>query len=240
MPALLRYADQAFWISNAAKDLLYEVSVDVAKRESPIVYQRMVEDGRLIGCYGVSGIGFDLDAFAEAFGDKEKWQEAITDHWDAVEALCPTPRCLQVVTKLFAWIWFLLDGGHCNNAAKAYPNLEQLGETPSDLPPRLGQVSLGDRETKQSAGDRAIRGSTKMALGTGLGASLGAIVGVTNIVLGLAQNWLTVPAWILAGALLGSVHPTIDMVLDSICRPDDLPERPKQRGLPPNGDRKVT
>jgi hypothetical protein len=230
MPSLLSCANQAFWVTNATKDLLYDASIEVAKRESPVAYQRLVEDGRLIGCYGVSGIGFELEAFAQAFGGKDKWREAFSHHWDAVEALCPTPGCLRLVRKLFAWIWFLLDGGACSIAADSYPNLEQLGETPGELPPSLGQVSLGDREAKQSAGERTIRGSTKMALGIGLGALLGASVGVTNIVLGLAQNWLTVPAWILAGALLGSAHPTVEMVLDSICRPDRLPEQPKQPG----------
>jgi len=232
MPSLLRYANQAFWVSNASKDLLYEASIEVAKRESPVAYQRIVEDGRLIGCYGVSGIGFELEAFAQAFGGKDKWREAFSHHWDSVETLCPTPECLRLVRKLFGWIWFLLDGGACSIAAEAYPNLEQLGETPGELPPSLGQVSLGDPAAKQSAGDRAIRASTKMALGIGLGALLGASVGSLNIVLGLAQNWLTVPAWILAGALLGSVHPTVETVLDSICGPDRLPERQSQPSPP--------
>src|SRR5690349_14569460 len=150
MPSLLTYANQAFWVSNATKDLLYEASVEVAKRESPIAYQRIVDDGRLSGCYGVSGIGFELEAFAQAFGGKEKWQEAIATHWDAVEALCPTADCLRLMTKLYAWIWFLLDGGPCKIAAGSYAKLEELAETPGELVPGLQQVFLGDRAAEQS------------------------------------------------------------------------------------------
>jgi len=36
--------------------------------------------------------------------------------------------------------------------------------------------------------------------------------------LGLAQNWQTVPAWIFVGALLGSVHPTVEAIFRLVVR----------------------
>jgi hypothetical protein len=76
MTLLLSYADQAFWVSNGAKDLLYELAIEVAHRGQPAAYQRLSEDDRLLGCYQVSGICVDLEAFAESFGGSRAWQES--------------------------------------------------------------------------------------------------------------------------------------------------------------------
>src|SRR5438874_10298587 len=98
MPSLLWYGDQAFWVSNATKDLLYEAAVEVAKRGDAVTQRRLAEDGALIGCYGVSGIGFDLEAFVQAFGGKAAWRQATEKHFDAVEALCPHRQCVELMT----------------------------------------------------------------------------------------------------------------------------------------------
>jgi len=131
MASLLWYGEQAFVVSNGTKDLLYEVAVEVAKRTDPNARQRLEEDGRLVGCYGVSGMGFELEAFAEAFGGKEAWQRATLDHFDVVEELCRNPRCVELMAKLFRWVWFLLDGGRCNSAQGKHPSLEHLPEIPT-------------------------------------------------------------------------------------------------------------
>jgi hypothetical protein len=128
MASLLSYGEQAFWVSNAAKDLLYEVAVEVANRSDPIARQRLEDDGRLIGCYDVSGMGFELEAFAEAFGDKEAWQRATLDNFDVVEELCGHPRCVELMAKLFRWVWFLLDEGRCNGDSGTHPSLEHMPE----------------------------------------------------------------------------------------------------------------
>jgi len=38
------------------------------------------------------------------------------------------------------------------------------------------------------------------------------------MLLGLAQDWRVIPAWVFTGALLGSVHPTVDVILSAINR----------------------
>ena len=55
MPSLLSYGDQAFWVSNSTKDLLYEAALEVARRGHPAAHQRLSEDDRLLSCYQVSG-----------------------------------------------------------------------------------------------------------------------------------------------------------------------------------------
>lgn len=130
MPSLLRYGEQAFWVSNAVKDLLYEAAVEVAKRSDPTIQQRLAEDAALVGCYGVSGIGFDLAAFVHAFGGKDTWRRATEEHFEAVEALCPHRRCVEVMTKLFRWIWFLLDGGRCDDIWGRHPAFDDMPDRP--------------------------------------------------------------------------------------------------------------
>jgi hypothetical protein len=138
MPSLLWCGEQAFWVSNSAKDLLYEVSVGVAERCDPAARQRLAEDGRLLGCYGVSGVGFELEAFEQAFGGAAAWQEAVIRHFDVVEELCGNPECVRHMTKLFAWAWFLLRGGQCNGAAGDHPDLSRLPEQPGAVNPPEG------------------------------------------------------------------------------------------------------
>jgi|SRR6516164_964648 len=58
----------------------------------------------------------------------------------------------------------------------------------------------------------------KFAFGIGFGALVGTSVGVGTMLLGLAQDWRVIPAWVFTGALLGSVHPTVDVILSAINR----------------------
>jgi hypothetical protein len=127
MPSLLFCRDQAFWVSNSTKDLLYEAAVAVA---SPDVARRLAEDGRLVGCYEVSGVGFELKAFAEAFGGVDAWKRMTEERFDAVEALCPHARCVALMRKVLAWAWFLLDGGRCNGVSGKRPTVEDLPDRP--------------------------------------------------------------------------------------------------------------
>jgi hypothetical protein len=219
MPALLSYGDQAFWVSNSTKDLLYEVAVAVAEREDPAAYHRLIEDGRLLGCYGVSGLGFELEAFEEAFGGREAWQKAIAKQPDAVGALCPTSACAQHVAKLFAWIWSLLSGGRCNDAAGAHPVFDNMPEIPGAEVVSLSSERCSEGRSDERAADNTDPGPlTKVLFGIGLGVFLGTVVGVANMLLGLANNWLTIPAWTISGALLGSAHPMVEALLDAIGR----------------------
>src|SRR5262245_52428862 len=130
MPSLLWHEEQAFWVSNGTKDLLYDVSVAVAERCHLAARQRLAEDGRLLGCYDVSGVGFDLDAFEEAFGGAAAWRSAITQNDAVVEQVCGNPPCVVLMRKVFLWAWFLLSGGQCNGAAGEHPSVDDLPDLP--------------------------------------------------------------------------------------------------------------
>ena len=55
---------------------------------------------------------------------------------------------------------------------------------------------------------------TKVVLGIATAAFIGTAVGVTNIPLGLVNDWLTVPAWAISGALLGTIRwPVLEMII---------------------------
>jgi hypothetical protein len=223
MPSLLSYGDQAFWVSNGIKDLLYEAAIEVARRSHPAAHQRLSEDGRLLGCYLVSGIGFPLEAFAEAFDGNRAWQEATAQNLGAVEAVCCTPECVQMMTKVTAWAWFLLDGGRCNDATGRHPDIHDLSETPDKS---AAIVAVESPYTGPDANwlYRTPSAKFKFAFGIGVGVMIGTFVGVGNILLGVAQNWRTIPAWMFVGALLGSAHPTADSILGAISRPSRRPD----------------
>ena len=130
MPSQLWYREQAFWVSNDTKDLFYEAAVEVAKYGDPETQRRLADDPALAGFYGVSGMGFDLEEYARAFGGKDAWRRATEQHFDAVEALCPNPACVELMTKVFCWIWFVLDGGRCNTSTGEHPDLDDMPDRP--------------------------------------------------------------------------------------------------------------
>ena len=59
----------------------------------------------------------------------------------------------------------------------------------------------------------------------GLGTLFGTTVGVVNLLIGLANNWRTVPAWAFAGALIGAAHPTAELLLHVLLRVGDRIDR---------------
>ena len=61
----------------------------------------------------------------------------------------------------------------------------------------------------------------KFAFGIGFGVLVGTCVGVGTMLLGLAQDWRVIPPWVFTGALLGSVHPTVDVILCAISGLDE-------------------
>jgi hypothetical protein len=130
MPSKLWYGEQAFWVSNATKDLLYEAAVEVAKHGDAETRRRLADDAPLVGCYNVSGVGFDLEAFVQAFGGKDAWRRATEEHFDAVEALCANDRCVELMRKLFRWVWFVLDGGPCSTATGEHPDFDDMPDQP--------------------------------------------------------------------------------------------------------------
>jgi hypothetical protein len=224
MPSLLFQGDQAFWVSNATKDLLYEAALAVARHSHPAAHERLSRDGRLVGCYEVSGVGFDLAAFAEAFGSTRAWQEATARDFRVVEALCLSPDVVRLMTKVFAWAWFLLDGGRCNNARGRHPDIHELPDVPEAS---VASIAVESPDPALEVGWLYRTPSTrfKFAFGIGLGALVGAVVAVGTLLLGQAQNWRVIPAWVFGGALLGSAHPTVDLIWSALNR---LPKRPAE------------
>jgi hypothetical protein len=81
----------------------------------------------------------------------EAWQEATAQDFDAVEALCSTPECVQWMKKVLTWSWFLLDGGRCNDAAGRHPDLHNLPDRPEETHPHVGFVDA-QRVALQSDG----------------------------------------------------------------------------------------
>jgi hypothetical protein len=222
MTSLLSYGDQAFSVSNGAKDLLYELAIEVASCGQPAAHQRLSEDGRLLGCYQVSGLGFDLKAFAQAFGGARAWQEATAQNFGAVETLCSTPECVRCMTKVLVWSWFLLNGGRCNDATGRHPDLHELPEVPGEW---AAHMAVETPEPALDPGWLYRTPSTKFmfAFGIGFGALVGTFVGIGTMLLGLAQDWRVIPAWVFTGALLGSAHPTVNVILSAINRPHERP-----------------
>ena len=133
MPALLSCGKEAFWVSNGTKDLLYEVVLEVAKLDNPVAHQRLSEDVRF-GFYGVSGFGFELEAFADCFGGRESLRSSVGRHVGVIDEMCARDEtCVQLMKKLFNWVWFLLDGGRCNSSSGEHPDLDNMAASPFQL-----------------------------------------------------------------------------------------------------------
>ena len=132
MPSLLSYGDQAFWVSNGTKDLLYEAVLEMARRSDLEAHKGLQEEGRLVGCYGVSGMGFELEAFEECLAGKAHFKDVVAQHFQVIHEMCGGHEvCVHTMTKVFNWIWFLLDGGQCNDSSGKHPALHEMDPAPS-------------------------------------------------------------------------------------------------------------
>src|SRR5262245_2913792 len=64
------------------------------------------------------------------------------------------------------------------------------------------------------SGRAAMRPVTRALFAIGLGVILATSLGVVIWLVGLAgNNWRTIPAWTIAGALIGAAHPTAELLL---------------------------
>src|SRR5262249_27044269 len=88
MSSLLWYGDQGCWVSNGTKWLLYEIVLEMARRADPEAHKKLQDEERLVGCYGVSGMGFELEAFEECLAGKDHFRNVVAEHFDVVRELC--------------------------------------------------------------------------------------------------------------------------------------------------------
>jgi hypothetical protein len=131
MPSTLSCGEQRFWVSNGTKDLLYEVVLEMAKRGNPAAHKRLQEDVAFGFC-GVSGMGFELEAFAECFGGRECFKKTVTRHFGVIDEMCaPHEASVRLMKNLFNWIWFLLDGGQCNGPSGEPLDFDDMAERPA-------------------------------------------------------------------------------------------------------------
>jgi hypothetical protein len=217
MSSYLIYGDQAFGVSNSAKDLPYEMVVEIAKRSDSAALQRLKEEGRLVGCYGVSGVGFDLQAFSDCFGGKTKLRQAVTAHFEVVRELCADERCTAYMTKLFEWSWFLLDGGRCKDASGIWPELANLpstpatptgvggGQNPATDPSPEANCTLSTQSLSES---QAAYLWFALSVGQAIG-SIGCVVGPVSL---LSPLWTEAP-WSWPAAILGIAGTAASLVL---------------------------
>jgi hypothetical protein len=122
------------------------------------------------------------------------------------------------MTKVLAWAWFLLNGGRCNDATGRHPGIHDLPEVPKEWAAGVAVAGPSDLAFEVGRLYRDPSTKFKFAFGIGFGALVGVLVGVGTMLLGLAHNWRVIPAWLFSGALLGSVHPTVDAILSAISR----------------------
>jgi hypothetical protein len=130
MTSSLSCGDGRLCVSNSAKDFLYEIVLEMARRDNPEAYHQLRQDGRFIGCHGVSGMGFALEAFAECFGDLESFKRTVTAQWHVIAEMSDGQQCVRYMEGLLERSVGLLDAGAGQAIAQAN-NVRAKGATGS-------------------------------------------------------------------------------------------------------------
>jgi hypothetical protein len=133
MSAGIMYRGSGIWMSNGLKDCFFDAVLSMVQRVDPECADNM-KSGHLQGLYEVSGLGFDIQDFVEYFGSEERFLEVTRSQIDSIRELCRTESCKEQLTKVFEWIWFLMDGGSFSNDERV-PNLDSLPDHP---PQKIG------------------------------------------------------------------------------------------------------
>ena len=121
MGAPIYYNDNmTLWVSNAAKDWFCEVVVTGAKLKEKDISIVFEEDPAIAGCYGISGLGIDMESFFKYFGGKEEFLNHLKFCEQRASDLCEPEQPSKKLEHLFCWAQYILQGGLISEGTDVY------------------------------------------------------------------------------------------------------------------------
>ena len=108
------------WVSNAAKDWFCEIVVSGALLNGKDISSVFEEEPTIAGCYGVSGLGIDMEGFFKYFGGKEGFVRHLEFCKQSADQLCKQNQSIDVLVNLLGWALHILAGGQISEGTDVY------------------------------------------------------------------------------------------------------------------------
>lgn len=109
---LIYRGNLSLWVGNGIKDLFCDVVAEVAKSHGKDISSVFAEEPKIAGCYGVSGLGIDLEGFFPYFGGKDGFVSHLEVCRREIRHVCPDPEVAGRMTHVLSWAIHLLEGYH--------------------------------------------------------------------------------------------------------------------------------
>ncbi len=111
------------WVSNGAKDWFCEIIVTGAKLKNIDISQVFAEEPAIAGCYGIGGLGIDMESFFKFFGGKEAFVEHLEFCKASYKELCIQGQSQESFHHLLSWAQHVLQGGRIRESVSIYEEL---------------------------------------------------------------------------------------------------------------------
>lgn len=103
--------NMTLWVSNAAKDWFCEAVVTGANMRNKDISSVFREEPAIAGCYGISGLGIDMESFFKYFGGKEEFLRHLEFCESKATELCEPEQSPKNLSNLLCWAQHILKGG---------------------------------------------------------------------------------------------------------------------------------
>jgi len=124
MGAPLRYKNNSdLWISNGAVDYFCDLVVEISALQGNDISYVFTDEPGIAGCYGISGMGINLECFFDYFNGKNGFISHLKICLKKLPEVCKTAEASKNMYHLFSWVIFLLDGGNIVEGTKFYDSL---------------------------------------------------------------------------------------------------------------------
>jgi hypothetical protein len=124
MPASLFYKkNHDLWVSNSSKDWFCEIMAKSSLKKGKDISLIFEEEPAVAGCYGISGLGIDMECFFKNFGGYQEFLDHLEYCKNNVSNLCEEGQSENSLFNLLAWAQHILTGGRIAEDIQIYDSL---------------------------------------------------------------------------------------------------------------------
>ena len=110
-------------MSNGAKDWFCEIVVNGAKLKGIDISSVFDAEPAIAGCYGISGLGIDMEPFFKYFGGESEFIAHLDFCRERAAEICLPEQSQQALQHLLCWAIYILKGGRKSASVNIYNEL---------------------------------------------------------------------------------------------------------------------
>ena len=123
MAPLIYKNNSDLWVSNSVVDYYCDLVVEISKLQGNDISFVYTEEPGIAGCYGISGMGINLECFFNYFGGKGGFITHLKTCRNKLSEVCETEEVSKNMYHIFSWSIYLLNNGSIPEGTKFYDSL---------------------------------------------------------------------------------------------------------------------